>query len=487
MRMILLCIVISGMCWLWPGRSDCAYLHHGDRDSAAFLAAYPDKAGTKLDSCALCHAGGYYEKKPGVRESLGSCQWCHNAYGYDKSGNIADTLNPFGRDYLAKGCGAAALAAIAGLDSDGDGFSNKEEIAAAKYPGNPDDDPGKVTAPYRIYDKTDLMSLPRHSQFQLMNAHKSPDFYALYSGVAMSVLLDAAGILPSAAGILVFSPDGWSQHHPLEPDDDPLHYPVYGKYSQAGYYYHPEADIAANPADGWCEYGAPSCRDQIHGSPIMNPSGLKMLLAIQRDGQPLVAGRLTEGDELDGEGPFRVVLPQKTPGPPDQRATADNQEVIWPFDENADHNAGFSTRTVILIKIEPLPVGTTDVDTLAAGWDFVDEEKLIVYGAIDPLPNILERMDFLVEMLAAAGKADFRHSRQKIQLIRKARFIKKIFAAGRIKAAQTRLRNDVLFRTDGCRAAGTADSNDWVSNCDLQKQIGWAVNEVSVLSGILNP
>ncbi|MEJ2657137.1 MAG: hypothetical protein P8012_08055, partial [Desulfobacterales bacterium] len=48
-----------------------------------------------------------------------------------------------------------------------------------------------------------------------------------------------------------------------------------------------------------------------------------------------------------------------------------------------DHNAGASSRTVTIIKIEPLPEGTTDIDVLEAGWAFVDQKKIIVYGAID--------------------------------------------------------------------------------------------------------
>jgi hypothetical protein len=487
MRKTLLCIVIAGMCWMWPGRADCAYDHQGDTDSGAFLEAYPDKAGTKLDSCSLCHTGGNYEKKPDTWVSLGSCQWCHYSYGYDKSGDIADTLNPYGRDYWTNGRNAAALTAIAGLDSDRDGFSNKEEIAAVRFPGNPDDDPRKVTAPYRIYSRSGLMSFPQHTQFQLMNTHKSPDFYAQYSGVAMSVLLDAAGKLPSATGILVFAPDGWSQYHPFEPDEDPLLYHVYGAYSQSVYYYNSEADIAVNPTSGWCEYSAPAWRQLTHESPIMNPSGLQMLLALLRDGQPLVPGELTDDNKLDGEGPFRVVLPQKTPGPPDQRSTAPDQNVIWPFDEDADHSAGFSTRTATIIKVEPMPDGTTDVDTLEAGWDFVDEEKLIIYGAIDPMPNILEKMNALIDTLASADKRDFRHFGQKSQLIHKAKIIKGLSAAGRINAAQSRLKKDFLSRTNGCQAAGSADSNDWIVNCELQKQLGWRVNELNVLLSILNP
>ena len=43
-----------------------AYHHEGEYDSQRFVAQYPDKAGTKLDHCALCHTGGKYEKKPAM-------------------------------------------------------------------------------------------------------------------------------------------------------------------------------------------------------------------------------------------------------------------------------------------------------------------------------------------------------------------------------------------------------------------------------------
>ena len=212
-----------------------------------------------------------------------------------------------------------------------------------------------------------------------------------------------------------------------------------------------------------------------------------MLLALLRDGQPLVPGQLTADNKLDGEGPFRVVLPQKIPGPPDQRSTSTDQNVIWPFDENADHSAGFSTRTATIIKVEPLPDGTTDVDTLEAGWNFVDEEKLIIYGAIDPLPNILEKMDSLIETLVTADKDDFRHFHKKDLLILDAIVIKRAVAIGRINAAQSMLEYAFLHRTNGCQTTGSADSNDWVLNCELQKQLGWMVNELTVLLNILNP
>jgi len=95
-----------------------AYSHMGEQDAAKFLAAYPDKAGTKLDNCNLCHSGGSYIQG-GKTTTLGSCQWCHYKYGYDASGPIAATLNAYGADYKAAGRNVAAIGAIDTRDSDG--------------------------------------------------------------------------------------------------------------------------------------------------------------------------------------------------------------------------------------------------------------------------------------------------------------------------------------------------------------------------------
>jgi len=359
-----------------------AYHHEGEVDSPNFLAQYPLIAGSKLDHCATCHTGGEYEKKPGKWVSLGSCQWCHYSYGYDGSGNIVDTLNSYGKDYWLNGRDQAALAAIGGLDSDGDGYTNAVEIAAIRYPGNADDDPSKVPAPSRVYTKAQLEAMAQHTQFMLMNTSRSGDFYAQYTGVPVEDLLQDAGILASATGITVFAPDGWSNFHPLELDSDPELYHVEGVYPEALYYYDTQADTALNPFSGWCDYSAPSCAGRSHQDLIVNPGGLKMLLAFKREGIDLDPGVLAEDNKLVGEGPYRLVPPQKVPSPPDQASNADDQDVIWPYDFNWDHSAGAASRSATIIRVEPLPEGTTDIDILEAGWTYVDEEKIVIYGAI---------------------------------------------------------------------------------------------------------
>jgi hypothetical protein len=380
-----------------PSAGLCDYHHGGENDSPNFLAVYPDKAGSKVDSCALCHTGGSYKNDSGKTVTLGSCQWCHYKYGINAPhGDVLQTLNSYGTDYLNHGRGKSAISAIEGLDSDGDGYTNLAEILASSYPGDATDNPSKVSAPSRIYTRAQLMALPQHTQFLLMNTTRQVDSYATYTGVPMKDLLDDAGILPGATGIMVFAPDGFSMSHPLEYDASvSTNYHVYGndprapagqsyQYPPATYYYDPQADVSLNQASGWCDYTSPACAGRSNGDSITVTGGLNAILAIQREGAFLDTGVLNTENTLDGEGPFRVVVPQKNPGPPDQSKTSSVQAVKWPFDGvNGDHNAGACTRSVTIIKVLPLPAGTTDINTMEAGWAYVDSNKIVVYGAIE--------------------------------------------------------------------------------------------------------
>lgn len=462
------------------GLAFAAYHHMGEDDSSAFLGVYPDKAGTKLDSCNLCHSGGSYVDSKGKTVTLGSCQWCHYKYGYDASGSIDDTLNGYGRDYRTKGSNKAAIEAIKTLDSDGDGYTNQDEIAATRYPGDPKDDPSKIAAPYRVYSLEQLEAMPQHEQFLLMNTHKSVDNYAEYSGVPLSDLLKNAGILDAATSIVVYAPDGWSQFHPLSYDPNPLFYHVNGAYSPADFFYDQQADIAKNPG-GWCDYSSPSCAETNHEEPIINEAGLKMLLAIARDGGYLTTGVLTPQNKLDGEGPFRIVPPQKLPGPPDQKSTASNQNVIWPFSNDADHNAGYSTRSATMIKVEPLPAGTTDIDILEAGWNYIDAKKIIVYGAVDPLPTVKEKMKTFIRSLCSLERDVFKSPIFKKVFTADARILQKQINKGHVKAALTHLERHLIPKTDGCTVGKTPDRNDWITDCEAQKQVYWSLHEIDVL------
>jgi hypothetical protein len=364
-----------------------AYQHAGEADAPNFLSAYPSKAGTKLDNCSLCHTGGSYTSG-GKTTTFGSCQWCHYKYGYDKSGDITATLNPFGKDYLAQGRNVAAFRTIETLDSDGDGFTNITEINAVRYPGDATDDPTKIVAPFRIYTKAQLQAMPQHAQFMLMNTTKSGDYYATYSGVVMEDLLNRAGITANATKITVYAPDGFSVGHPLvdsSSNTGSAYSPfVNGTYPAASYYYDSTADKAVSSSSGWCDYTSPGTAGRRNGDPIVVTDGLRYLLALQAEGRDLVPGVLDATNKLASgtEGPFRTVTPQKVLGPPDQASTASNQSVIWPYSANNDHNAGFSSKCATIVKVEPLPVGTTDINVLESGWNYIDQQKIVIYGAL---------------------------------------------------------------------------------------------------------
>lgn len=116
------------------------------------------------------------------------------------------------------------------------------------------------------------------------------------------------------------------------------------------------------------------------------PDKLYMLLAYLRDGDLLTPGKINPTTlKLDGEGPYRLIPPQKIAGHPDRpEATPANPDDGFNYGANNDHNAGFSARTVAAIRVEPLPSGTTDFNWYEGGWNLVDKAKLVIYGAINP-------------------------------------------------------------------------------------------------------
>lgn len=70
---------------------------------------------------------------------LDSCLTCHTS----QSGG-GENMNPYGKDFGAAG---HDFGAIEGKDSDGDGFSNIDEIKAGTFPGDPNENPNKKPEP----------------------------------------------------------------------------------------------------------------------------------------------------------------------------------------------------------------------------------------------------------------------------------------------------------------------------------------------------
>jgi len=296
--------------------------------------------------------------------------------------------------------------------------------------------------------------------------------------------------LDSATGITVYSPDGFATYHPFKPSPNPNSYYVFGIYPEGTFYYDQQADMATNPSTGWCNYSSPSAEGRLNGSVIFNPDDLKLMLAFERDGEYLAPGVLNAQNKLDGEGPFRVVPPQKNSGPPDQRSTASNATDpnvwVWPYIFSGDHNAGFSSRTVTMIKVEPLPPGTTDINTMEVGWPYVDEKKIIIYGSINPYPadNLNKSLDSLIDSIDSLKPKAFRNKSYQKTLVNKIEAIKNQVAAGAYSGALTKLKKDVLQKMDGY-LSGAIDANDWISDIDVQKQLGSEIQTIWIMLVVL--
>ncbi len=357
--------------------------HESDLDVNNFVAVYPETVGTRLDDCQTCHRGGLFTDEVGGETFfVNACDYCHliNHPSEDfietQPAGYADSLNPYGAAYSQGGRDQAALRAIAGEDSDGDGANNEEEIADLKYPGDPDSKPGQQSATGVILNMAELKAMNAHEQFLLCNSHKQEfDNYASYQGVKFKDLLAAAGVdLQDAAiqGITVIAPDGYQKDFTKEDIESAF---------PASLYYAGRDTATLGTECGYVQYPDTLPDGLTNGLEI--PGEQWLLLAYQRDGMAMDPSLLdnTSG-KITGEGPYRIIVPQSVPGEPDRGSRysptdcADGHD----YDDARDHNAGDMVRGVMAIRVNPLPAGTEDFDAKYGGWTFVSNEEVFIYG-----------------------------------------------------------------------------------------------------------
>jgi len=355
--------------------------HENDLDIGNFIRAYPQAAGTRLDDCQTCHRGGV--QGTDTEREFSACGYCHLLqypnfrYQSGVPKDYESTLNAYGLAYENAGRTVEALAAIAKVDSDGDGFTNDAEIAALRYPGDAASRPGQPLAPFAVLSWDDVLKLPAVKQFMLMNATKElTDDYVTYTGVKVADLLAAARVdLKGVEGITVFAPDGYSIDYSI--DDITRPFPK-------GFFY-------AGPA---------SIKDKgmaFVKSPERIPPGVAdgkelpavpwLLLAFEREGKPLDPSSYEKGTgRLAGEGPYRLVKPQhdlsgdpSKPGRPDRSSKAKAYGDGWDFNPRIDHNAGACVRGACVIRVNPAPKGFEEYDW-KNGWPLITERRIVVYG-----------------------------------------------------------------------------------------------------------
>ena len=344
--------------------------HENDMDANNLVAAYPSLVATRLDDCQACHLG----KMEGRALAGSSCDNCHDLILPGSGHRVVETLNPFGRDYLAAGRNRTGLQAIAGNDSDGDGFSNEEELSAGRYPGSELSVPGQEVARILTIDLDQIRDGPAHRQFLLINnTQQRLDEYVSYLGVPIDELFRSLGIdLAAATGITVIAPDGYKKSLPIEF--------VTGQFPQP--LFHAGLDVETLGAEcAVVRYPEDLLAGVQDGAPI--PGEVKLILAYQRDGVPLDPTRPDViNRKIDGEGPLRLVVPQERPGRPDRGSAFSPSDCGdgFDFDAEADHNAGAMVRGVIAIRIDPMPEGLEEFDYMNGGWAYVESGQLLLYG-----------------------------------------------------------------------------------------------------------
>lgn len=339
--------------------------HNADADAALFIQAYPAAEDTKLDNCYLCHTGGQSGKK-----YLDSCDYCHSVYGFKPPhGDIDETLNQFGRDYSNSGRNKEAFQTIAGIDSDGDGFANEEEILAGRLPGDKNDNPNVTEAPSVVYTREKMRKLPRTEQFMAVDTAKAGDYFACYTGVDMWELLEDAGINDEATDITVFAADGYSRNFPVSD--------LKKSYAQGKFY-------SKYP---WISY--PLSADYANGQQL--PGNLRYLMAYEREGYPLLESRIVADKDgryhLDGEGTYRFVSPLTDPVTPDRSQwSIDRGDPPYPYNPNrpAVRNGDYCIKAVVAIRANTEDNKSFQYDWSGRAWELVEKGELVIYGAINP-------------------------------------------------------------------------------------------------------
>jgi hypothetical protein len=357
--------------------------HENDGDINAFVNAYPHVVGTRLDDCQTCHTGGEIADDQGQTSQLNPCTYCHLIPYPDAAvvaGAPADyqaTLNPYGRQYDRSGRSEEALRSIEGNDSDGDSFDNATEIAQLRYPGDADSKPGQPAATIRTFSWEELTALADHEQFLLLNSHKQQfDVYASYRGVRVATLLEAAGAdLSQATGATFFAPDGYTIDVDVRAITEPFPPGIYYAGLDPGGF--------ADPGQGFVQYPPDETQPAglVDGEAI--PGEPWLLVGYERDGLPLDASYLDAvTGRLNGEGPYRSVVPQGTPGAPDRGSnfSPSGYDDGYDYDDSKDHNAGSCVRGLVAIRVNPMPAGYEEFDWKNGGYSLVDKQQLIVYG-----------------------------------------------------------------------------------------------------------
>ena len=339
--------------------------HDNDQDVWNLLAVFPASTNTTMDDCRVCHPGGIVKKR-----KMNSCDYCHATIN---SPEPWTPLNVFGFAYLHAGRSVDAVKSILAFDSDGDGWSNGDEIRMRSYPGEADSVPNQQVMSNRILSSEDLSQIPRYSQFLLVNTTRHEDCFVEYSGWKLTDILQSVGSnLDSVTHVTAISWDGFRRDYSREE--------IFNDFPKGLYYEGMNRPEYLKGCPAWVEYPAKDPERVKSGKVI--PDVLRLILADERWGIKLDPLSRNEKGKLKGEGPFRMIMPQKKPDRPDQPLSSTNPDCPDPYNPKTHHNGGDCARGVIALLVHPATEGSQEPDWRSKADELIRNRQLMVFGNI---------------------------------------------------------------------------------------------------------
>ncbi len=122
-----------------------------------------------------------------------------------------------------------------------------------------------------------------------------------------------------------------------------------------------------------------------------------------------------------------------------------------------------------------MPEGTTDIDVIEAGWNYVDRPKIVVCGGIDSQLNILDQLSAMISVIKAADADAFARPVFKRALIKETHEARNLIAKKHYKPGFHELQREILTRIDICSGIRRHDNINWITDCDLPKRLLWSL------------
>jgi hypothetical protein len=372
-------VLFGGMIFTLALASALAYFRgiHREPDSDLFFKTYPNLIGTRLDGCGVCHIRSIASApgQPGGNAvSLSYCDTCHALTDYGRK--PANTLTPYGRDYRDNGRNAAALAAIEKLDSDGDGISNGDELAAMSNPGDPQSVPGLRQAAHVLLSYDEMIkrgiAVREHALFVNSAKAREGDGYTDIRGFPLIEVLKAAGLSEEASSVDVISMDGYTATFSIDQ--------LRRAYPQAAPVFGLGKDTLGEC--GWVRYDAKNLRE---GVPLPDA---QILLSFEENGRNYDPAGFDGNGRLTGSGPFRVTAPlMEKPGVPDMSSNMAEECVqkvpeIYRYHREYEKNADYCVKAAVAIRVNPLPPGEIDIDWPQYAKKAIEEKSVVIFGAL---------------------------------------------------------------------------------------------------------